>query len=115
MAHRFFLDSNGTEWHAWEVLPDAIERRMGDRRTSGEMLGFDDRRQSERRQSDGCWAPLTSGIRHGWLCFDTPSSGDRRRLTPIPEDWQECAAPALEHYCRSATPARRPARLARQG
>src|SRR5882672_8685399 len=107
MAYRTFLDSNGTEWHAWDVLPETVERRLGDRRTSGEPVDFADRRRADRRQSDGCWAPLTSGIRHGWLCFDASPSGDRRRLTPIPRDWEECPPPALERYCRSATPARR--------
>jgi hypothetical protein len=105
MAYRTFLDSNGTEWHAWDVAPESVERRIADRRTSGEVLDFADRRRADRRHAEGCWSPLTSGIRDGWLCFDT--SGDRRRLTPIPDDWEECGQHALEHYCRSATPARR--------
>jgi len=105
MAYRTFLDSDGIEWHAWDVLPKAVERRITHRRTSGEVLEFDERRRMDRRQAEGCWAPLTSGIRDGWLCFD--ASGDRRRLTPIPDDWEECGQRRLEQYCRSATPAKR--------
>ena len=104
MAYRTFMDSNGIEWQAWDVLPKAVERRMADRRVMGESVSFPDRRQAERRQVEGRWSPLTSGLRDGWLCFD--AAGNRRRLTPIPPDWEDCGSHALEDYCRSATPVR---------
>jgi hypothetical protein len=104
MGYRTFFDSEGVEWQAWDVLPKAVERRIGDRRVSREDVDFDERRRAERRQVEGRWTPLTSGLRDGWLCFD--ASGDRRRLTPIPPDWEECPPRALEGYCRSAMPAR---------
>ena len=104
MGYRTFFDSEGVEWQAWDVLPKAVERRMGDRRVHRELLSFNERRTAERRQVHGRWTPLTSGLRDGWLCFD--ASGDRRRLTPIPTDWEECPPTALEGYCRSAMPVR---------
>lgn len=111
MAYRNFLDSNGVEWHAWDVLPKAVERRVAERRTFDEVVGFADRRQAERRQVTGSGTRLTSGIREGWLCFD---AGDaRRRLSPIPEDWEDCGHRALERYCRLATPTRFPSERAR--
>ena len=104
MAYRTFLDSEGVEWHAWDVLPKAIERRVAERRLTGEVVEFPDRRRIERRRVEGCGARLTSGIREGWLCFD--AGADRRRLSPIPPDWEDCEHGALERYCRLATPAR---------
>ena len=104
MAYRTFLDSDGVEWHAWDVLPKAVERRVAERRIIEEAVGFADRRHGERRQLDGSGTPLTSGIREGWLCFD--AGEDRRRLSPIPQDWEDCAHRTLERYCRLAIPAR---------
>lgn len=105
MAYRVFIDSNGVEWQAWDVLPKAVERRIGNRRVCRELVAFADRRRSERRQVEGRWTPLTSGLRDGWLCFD--AAGNRRRLMPIPPNWESCDFPELEDYCRSATPVRR--------
>jgi hypothetical protein len=104
MGYRVFIDSNGMEWQAWDVLPKAFERRIGNRRVCREPMAFADRRQGERRQRDGRWTPLTSGLRDGWLCFD--AGGTRRRLTPIPANWESCEQPELEDYCRSARPVR---------
>lgn len=104
MAYRIFIDSNGVEWQAWDVLPKAVERRIGNRRVCREPLAFGDRRRVERRRVDGRWTPLTSGLRDGWVCFD--GGGTRRRLTPIPPDWESCGQIELEDYCRSATPVR---------
>src|SRR5919107_1171739 len=77
MAYRVFIDSNGVEWQAWDVLPKAVERRIGNRRVCREPVTFGDRRRVERRKVDGRWTPLTSGLRDGWLCFD--GGGTRRR------------------------------------
>lgn len=105
MAYRVFIDSNGVEWQAWDVLPKAVERRIGNRRVCRERVTFADRRQADRRRVEGRWTPLTSGLRDGWLCFD--AEGNRRRLMPIPPNWESCANPELEDYCRSAIPVRR--------
>jgi hypothetical protein len=113
MAYRTFVDSDGTEWQAWDVLPKAVERRITNRRISREGVTFPDRRQADRRRVDGRWTPLTSGLRDGWLCFD--AAGNRRRLTPIPSDWEDCGPTALERYCRSATPVRRSSASGRLG
>ena len=104
MAFRTFLDSNGLEWQTWDVLPKGAERRLADRRISNERVAFGDRRREDRRKVTGRWMPLTSGLRDGWLCFESLSG--RRRLTPIPADWEACNVNALEGYCRSAIPVR---------
>ena len=112
MAYRTFIDSDGVEWQAWDVLPKAVERRLKNRRASREIVSFPDRRRAERRQVDGQWTPLTSGIRDGWLCFE--ADGIRRRLCPIPADWEDCAFRVLESYCRSASPVRASSSLTRR-
>jgi hypothetical protein len=104
MAYRTFIDSSGLEWQTWDVLPKAVDRRLAERRVSSERVAFPDRRHGDRRKVDGRWTPLTSGLRDGWLCFE--SVAGRRRLTPIPAGWDECNVEALEIYCRSATPVR---------
>ena len=48
---------------------------------------------------------LTSGLDSGWLCFE--ASLQKRRLTPIPDDWERCPVARLEEYCRAARPAMR--------
>lgn len=105
MGYRIFVDSDGVEWQAWDVMPKAVERRFSDRRVSREAVSFAERRRAaDRRQVQGRWTPLTTGLRDGWLCFD--ASGRRRRLTPIPADWEDCGFDALESYCRLAIPVR---------
>src|SRR5436305_8544028 len=104
MAYRTFVDSNGLEWQTWDVLPKGVERRIADRRVVFESVSFGDRRRTNRRTVQGRWMPLTSGLRDGWLCFESVQG--RRRLTPIPTDWEDCSGRELEGYCRSANPVR---------
>lgn len=113
MAYRTFIDSEGREWQAWDVLPKGVERRLTSRRLSSERIGFADRRHTDRRKVEGRWTPLTSGLRDGWLCFE--SAAERRRLLPIPTDWEDCGHDALESYCRSATPVRWSSAAPRRG
>ena len=112
MALRTFMDSTGAEWDAFDVIPRPDERRNYDRRTPAEQRADEDekreaeeRRQNDRRLTVGGRSPLASGVREGWLCFER--GDDRRRLSPIPADWQRCSDADLDAYCRSATPARR--------
>ena len=113
MAHRTFLDSRGMEWQAWDVQPQGIERRHQERRSTLERIGFADRRHGDRRVTAGRWSPLTTTFRDGWLCFD--AGLERRRLVPIPNDWEYCADERLEGYCAAASPVRRSGPGARQG
>ena len=45
---------------------------------------------------------VRSRIREEWLTFDDGTQ--RRRLTPIPADWDAARDELLEAYCRSAKP-----------
>lgn len=45
-------------------------------------------------------AVLDGDMQKGWLTFE--SDGERRRLVPIPRDWEGAAADRMELYCRAA-------------
>lgn len=81
--HRIFVDSAGVQWDAFAVYPSA-----GGGRTR-----------------------LPASFRNGWLSFD--SGTERRRLSPIPEDWVSLPDEALCEACARAEPA--PMRLPRKG
>jgi hypothetical protein len=105
MSLRTFVDSAGQEWQAFDVVPRDDERRHYDRRASGELTGEDqdDRREGDRRITVGR-ASRIGGPQSGWLCFE--SGDERRRLSPIPNDWRRCPENQLEAYCRAARPVR---------
>ena len=106
MSLRAFLDSGGNEWHVFDVVPRTGERRNQERRVvaSAEQASAD-RRDSNRRLGVGGVPRALAINSEGWLCFERGS--DRRRLSPIPTDWNRCPDEALEAYCRRARPVRR--------
>lgn len=106
MALRTFTDSDGVEWQAFDVVPRADERRRYDRRSPAEQQALEEeRRDADRRLTVGGRSPLVSSVSDGWLCFER--GVDRRRLSPIPDDWWKCTDQQLEAYCDAATPVRR--------
>lgn len=109
MGYRIFRDSAGTEWQTWDVVPRLAERRVSERRMSASSASsappMERRRTVERRVRTGGRPTLTSGLGGGWLCFEAVM--EKRRLCPIPEDWERCPTPRLEEYCRAAKPALR--------
>jgi hypothetical protein len=106
MAYRTFTDSHGTEWQTWDVVPRLGDRRVNERRAKMQSPPHTDRRsRTERRVLTMPRAVLLSGLDSGWLCFAAPD--EKRRLSPIPDDWARCAVERLEQYCAQAAPARR--------
>ena len=83
---RTFVDAVGVEWTVVEVANPAMPPSLA-------KILREDRR------------------RGGWLAFQG-SDGDRRRLSPYPNDWAEVTDFELERWCMRATrvppgPARR--------
>lgn len=74
MALRSFTDSKGHAWRVWNVVPHYATERDEER--------------------------MTPGLQGGWLCFE--NGGEKRRLSPIPEDWESAAEAQLEAYCHQA-------------
>lgn len=97
MGLRTFTDPDGNEWRVWDVVPYAArkdERRGGsDRRqaASGAYAGPERRSGMDRRLRSP--SLLTPGLEGGWLCFE--NHVDKRRLTPIPRDWERINDDAL--------------------
>ena len=107
MGYRIFRDSAGTEWQTWDVVPRLAERRVAQRRVAVSVVPRVERRRlRERRVRVGRRPMLSAGLDCGWLCFEAPV--EKRRLTPIPADWERCPTAQLEEYCRAARPALRP-------
>lgn len=105
MGYRSFTDSTGVEWDAWDVVPQLAERRVEDRRQARRPIAFGDRRRAERRIVVSRRAVMAGSLSSGWLCFE--GAAQKRRLSPIPDDWSRCADSQLEEYCRMARPVRR--------
>lgn len=80
MATRTLHAPDGTVWEVWDVQPGL---QLGPSRTG---------------------ALLPDEMAGGWLCFDSPA--EKRRLYPIPPDWDESAEEELLQMCCDARPVR---------
>jgi len=104
--YRTFLDTTGRRWEVWLVTPAAAERRKADRRAaaaSSEGLagGVERRHTPERRRAPFHRTVAVAGeYSHGWLCFE--SEGEKRRLAPIPDGWQEAGPDRLSTWLQAA-------------
>jgi hypothetical protein len=92
VAHRRFSDGHGRAWEVWEVHPTMTERRSARQTTP---LLFERRRHGASRPS------LPGGLASGWLAFESKS--ERRRLSPIPEDWANGSDAQLADLLERAT------------
>ncbi|MFL5618761.1 MAG: hypothetical protein ACJ79A_10260 [Gemmatimonadaceae bacterium] len=111
MGYRVFRDSQGTEWQAWDVVPQLTERREIERRVRRDPVEHADRRRApDRRIIKGRRPIMTAGLDSGWLCFE--NAVEKRRLTPIPEHWSRSTAAELERYLQEAKRAPRPSTAA---
>ena len=104
MSFRTFVDSEGNEWQAFDVVPRVDERRNYDRRVSEQRdeEEVEERRDSDRRLTVGGSDAIIGA--QGWLCFER---GDqRRRLSPIPANWTRATDAELDAYRQAARPVR---------
>ena len=82
MPHRSFRDDIGREWDVWEVVPTAVERRIA--RSVARPPEIERRKITEAR------VVVPDRLQKGWLAFQ--SGWERRRLAPIPSEWDEMTA-----------------------
>lgn len=96
MASREFTDSHGAVWTVWDVSPPAnLERRMRD----DPLL----RPEVERRRVPQYRPQLSSPeMARGWLAFQT--RGEKRRLAPVPEAWEQMSVSELRGLLARAHP-----------
>jgi len=103
MAYRTFLDRRNTYWQVWDVRPERVERRTVDRRQGpSDSYTGPERRKSDRRKLEQKRIVLDDGLGSGWLVFEAKS--EKRRLTPIPKDWEESTEAQLRLLCEKALP-----------
>ena len=99
---RDFQDDSGRPWTAWDVIPSWGERRRGERRARvhGIPSGSIDRRRAERRRHRGIRIGLPPELASGWLAFI--SGVERRRVAPIPHEWNVLPEEQLRALWRRA-------------
>lgn len=102
MENKTFVDVMGTEWRVWEVYPRLVERRlMRERRV--------ERRGSEERRHVPVGRPtLPRQILGGWLAFQ--SRHERRRVLPVPDDWESMSDRELQALLAHSQLSSRPRR-----
>ena len=106
MNHRSFRDPEGKQWQVWLVSPRIVDRRQGDRRSGQEALptAGDRRRYDDRRRSSlGRASVLPASFAAGWLCFES-ETGEKRRLYPVPANWDNLSEIQLWALTRNAAP-----------
>jgi hypothetical protein len=84
-------------------VPERAERR----RKGTEPSPVADRRLHQDREFR---VPLSEQWAQGWLAFET--KGEKRRLAPIPDDWETATVEQLVRMLERAEQIRRPRRLA---
>lgn len=106
MPIRSFRTDEGVTWQVWNVMPgrrDIPERRMGyDRRSPDPVIrytGPERRASADRRQPLPFLSP---DLATGWLAFEC--STEKRRLTPIPQRWEQLPDTELARLCAEARP-----------
>ena len=77
MGYAEFTDRDGISWRVWQTLP----------------------------QSADLLTTLPEQWKEGWLTFE--SEADKRRLAPVPAEWDSLPPSRLELLCRMAQPAAR--------
>ena len=92
MSHRSFRDDVGREWDVWDVVPTAVERRIA--KAPRRPAGMERRRVHEAR------VVVPERLQKGWLAFQ--SGRERRRLTPIPAEWDEMTGEELVELLNQA-------------
>ena len=107
MRLRTFEDYLGRRWEVWQTNPSLTERRMRERRMledrrSGRRAEAADRRtQADRRALGSARFPGVPQLESGWLCFER--EGERKRLAPVPEEWESADEMILAHLCNFAS------------
>jgi hypothetical protein len=77
---REFTDQKGTTWQVFDVYPAA-------------------RGKAPNATDDAAHLPSRE-LGEGWLCFQ--SATEKRRLAPIPPEWEICECSDLETLCANA-------------
>ncbi len=81
---REFKDANGTAWKVWDVYPYSGRAPRGSAADPASTFS----------------AFPTRELSEGWLVFECDN--EKRRLAPIPPEWETCESCVLEEFCAKA-------------
>ena len=111
MALREITDRHGVRWQVWAVRPSGGGRGVAyDRRAREHGRGEQDGDEADVPAPGDEDAPrVREQYRGGWLAFQ--SRVERRRLAPIPDDWEGAPDARLAEWCEQAVAVGRPRRL----
>ena len=105
MAHREFESVDGRRWIVWSVQPEYAERRGLSPARSQAAVSLP---TVERREHHEFRVSLAGKLSQGWLCFET--AGEKRRLSPVPANWEGLPDAALDALCATASKVEHPSR-----
>jgi hypothetical protein len=97
MPHRKFTDARGTTWEVWDVVPASVELGLA---TGVDPVAEPQRPPRLLVSADGSFAGIDARLAGGWLCFS--SDGEKRRLMPVPERWEQLSEVELASLCGAA-------------
>ncbi len=84
MPCRTFTDPNGREWNVWAVHPHLLGGRGGRHRSL-----------------------VDEELAEGWLAFEAAGApAEKRRLAPVPPEWEQFPPPMLIELWERATAVR---------
>ena len=81
MGLREFTDDEGRRWRVWDIRPEQMHAAT---------------RAEDHLQN----------VINGWLAFEPAGGGEKRRLAPIPPQWESATEPELASMLQRAEPAR---------
>ena len=84
-THRSFFDTDGVEWKVWEIHPSSVQG-------TGRKLMLQ--------------PAVEPYLEKGWLCFES-NRGEKRRLAPVPSDWDRSSFHQIIELWRRAVPVRK--------
>ena len=110
MPHRTVRDAEGVAWEVWEVRPAWAERRVASRREEEARAKppAEHRSGRDRRQTPESRPRVGQGLESGWLVFS--SAYEKRRLAPIPPEWESLADETLVGLSANGTSLPKPRR-----
>lgn len=93
---REFVDAAGVVWRAWDVRSATPRRQVHRRKTSPTDFSGPNRRIRRDRRVRKVRTP------DAWLAFE--SATEKRRLHPIPAEWELASEADLRRWCSEGFP-----------
>jgi hypothetical protein len=101
MGYREFKDEYGVEWRAWDVRPTNVEHRAPPTPAGGVPVFKKEEDRRHHNDSQEVRLRMRPGWEDGWLSFE--SDAEKRRLAPLPKDWEDAPVEKMREWLASAT------------